>query len=58
MQAFFFFFLHAFHKVFLTSFVKDSLFQYFSVQVLLSDMTFHNMVPTAPPWEGDDDEIP
>ena len=27
------------------------------LQVFLSDMTFHNMVPTAPPWE-EDDEIP
>nr|KAG5696810.1 hypothetical protein BaRGS_012833 [Batillaria attramentaria] len=28
-----------------------------SDQVFLSDMSFHNMVPTAPPWE-EDDEIP
>ncbi|KAL8579601.1 hypothetical protein ACOMHN_025554 [Nucella lapillus] len=26
-----------------------------SDQVFLSDMSFHNMVPTAPPWEEDDD---
>ncbi|XP_076466753.1 arrestin domain-containing protein 3-like [Babylonia areolata] len=26
-----------------------------SDQVYLSDMSFHNMVPTAPPWEEDDD---